>query len=471
MAGRFSVEAVFKAVDRVTAPVSRMQNRVGKFTRSMADGLRKVNRVMGKAARGMGAGIKSGAVVAGAALAGLGLAINGVADRADALAKRTRRLEFPIEEFQEWNFVAEQSGLTATEFDKAIEGMAKRMGEARAGTGSLYTFLKKTDKAFLRQLNSTTDVSQAMELMIGKMQKSKDPMERAALASAAFGRQGLKLANVAELGAEKIAQLRKEQRENGVITMKQAEAAENYNDAMNSLKKAMAGFLQTVILPMLPLITTLIRDFREWAVANREVISEEILAFGRNLVENFGMIVTWAKRIGAAIAVFFALAAALKVVQMVMLAVNLVMMANPIGLIVLAVVALIAAFSALWIWIEDIDAAFGRMPKALQILLAPLALLIKGIKFIKDNWDSIMSAASSVAEFLGFGGDDEAEQQAGGQAAAPQVQSPQDRVAQAVEERRSTSTAEVTIRDESGRAEVTGGSLGPGLNLAQSGAF
>lgn len=43
-AGRFSVEAVFKAIDKITAPVSRMQNRVGKFTRKMGNDLRRLNK-------------------------------------------------------------------------------------------------------------------------------------------------------------------------------------------------------------------------------------------------------------------------------------------------------------------------------------------------------------------------------------------------------------------------------------------
>jgi Phage-related minor tail protein. len=47
MSGRFSVEAVFKAVDRMTAPVTRMQNRVGRLTRSMGRGFDKLNRSVG----------------------------------------------------------------------------------------------------------------------------------------------------------------------------------------------------------------------------------------------------------------------------------------------------------------------------------------------------------------------------------------------------------------------------------------
>ena len=48
MSKRFSVEAVFKAVDKITAPVSRMQNRVQRMTRSMGRGFKKLNRTVGK---------------------------------------------------------------------------------------------------------------------------------------------------------------------------------------------------------------------------------------------------------------------------------------------------------------------------------------------------------------------------------------------------------------------------------------
>ena len=53
MAKRFSVEAVFRAVDRITAPVTKMQNRVVKFTRSMQRGFRKANRTLGKFTSGL----------------------------------------------------------------------------------------------------------------------------------------------------------------------------------------------------------------------------------------------------------------------------------------------------------------------------------------------------------------------------------------------------------------------------------
>lgn len=509
MAGRFSVEAVFKAVDRITAPISKMQNRVSKFTRSMRNGLRSANKAVSKLAGGLAKGLTVGAVAAAAALGGVFRKLNDIASEADVVAKQARRLDFGIEELQEWRFVARQSGLTVAEFDKSLEGLSKRMGEARVGTGSLYTFLAKSNRPLLRQLQGTKDVSKAMNVMIKAMADSKDPMERAALASAAFGRQGLKIANIAELGAERIAALRAEQRANGVVTKKQAENAEAYNDAMESLSLTVRGFMQSVLVPLLPMLTQAAKDVRAWALANKDLVSGNILEFGRKVVDNFESIVMWTKRIGTALAVFFTFAAVLKTLVLVMTAVNLVMALNPIGLVVIAVGLLIAALVGLVVFWDEVKAAFldtdlgALMAKGFEVQVNAMmsfagmlmqAWTLVGV-FFADMWDGITStfdaalgkiakvmdaiggavdfvvdaqvaAGKGILDLVGLGGDDAAPA-----SIAPQVVSPQARVARSIEEQRTTSTAEVTIRDETGRAEVTQGTLGTGLKLEQTGAF
>lgn len=71
MANRFTVEAIFKAVDRVTAPVRKMQKRLNKFTSSATIGLRKLNRVIGRTVKGLGRVAKAVGKFGGVALAGL----------------------------------------------------------------------------------------------------------------------------------------------------------------------------------------------------------------------------------------------------------------------------------------------------------------------------------------------------------------------------------------------------------------
>ena len=470
MAGRFSVEAVFKAIDRVSAPVTRMQNRVGKFTRKMARGLRNVNKTLGRMTLGLRRAAVAGVGGLTVAVAGAALALKGMADKADALAKRARRLQFPIEELQEWQFVAEQSGISSEMFDKSLEKFTKTVGEARAGTGTLITILKKSNPELLKQVTSAGNVSEAFDIYIKALRGTKNQMDKTALATAAFGRTGAKFINITDQSAKAIRNLRAEQRENGIITRQQAENAEAWNDALNSLKKSLIGLRDTVIAPLLPKLTEYARKMREIIVQNRELISERILTFLRSIRDNFQDIVKWAKRIGIAIGIFLAFAAVMKTLAAVLGVVNLVMAANPITLIVLGVVALIAAFGTLIVFIDDVVAAFDNMSGVAFVLLTPIRLLLKAIKFIKDNFGVVGKIASTIGGILGFTSSGEEDTTA---SFGPEIVSPQDRLARSIEERRETSTADVTIRDETGRAEMrTKGPLtGINLQLVNSGSL
>lgn len=473
MAGRFSIEAVFRAVDKVTAPVTRMQNRVGKFIRKMERGLRSVNRVLDKTIRGLASGarvaLKFGGAAVAAGVTAAALAINKVATAADDLAKRTRRIDFPIEEFQEWQFVAEQSGIAQELFDKSMEKFVKTVGEARAGTGTLVTILKKTNKPLLRQLLATKNSADAFDIYVQALRSTENVLDRTALATAAFGRTGAKFLNITEQSSDAIAALRKEQRENGVITAQQAKEAEKYNDALNSLKRSLFGLLQTVILPMLPKLTETLRVWREWVVANKEMVASRVFDF---LIKTKDAIVGFSDKlilVLKSVAGFLIFIAVLKTLTTVIAAVNLVMALNPIGLLVLGIVAAVAAGAALIIWIDEISKGLDKLPAIFKVAFAPLYLAIKAIKAIKDIGAFLGKKLGSLAfDIFGESAADKAEAQA---AATPQVVPPQERAAALIEESRTTSTAEVTIRDETGRAEVTRGTMGAGLTLESSGAM
>ena len=548
MAGRFSVEAVFKAVDRISAPVSRMQNRIRKMTRSIARGLRTANRAVGRMASGLGRGLRRGAVVATAAVAGLTLAIDSVANRADKLAKESRRLQFPIKDLQEFQFVAEQSGVTNELLSNSLGAFSKRLGEAAGDMGPLVSGLKKINPELLAQLKASDNVGQSFEIMIDAIRSADSATEKAALANAAFSRSGLALVNIADNSAEAIRKLRLQQRENGVITMGQAIAAEAYVDASNALKKTLTGFMQTVILPLLPLLTRLTKSFREWALSNKDIVAEDIFKYGRQLVDNFNDIVDVMKKIGIGLLVFFALSAALKTVVLVMTVASLAMtlMGGPIALLVLGIFLLIAAIIAVVYWWDEIKSAvlefadavvnkvitvfkslvtaFKNSGDSMSVLVAGIALLMGPIgwligaaalifkhwepikEFFADLWtevvdifdsamnkimsvvdrvkgaaadivNTISNIGSGVGDFFGFGSDEaetgapDGSTGAGNARTRPQIISPQERTARTIEESRTSSSAEVTIRDETGRAEVTGGSMGPGLSLQPSGAF
>ena len=110
MAKRFSVQAVFEGIDKITLPVEKIETRIGKFSQSiqknMRTTLRTTNR-LSKSILGVGKALfKFGAVATIAAVGATTLALTKAANSADELAKRSNRLKFPIEELQKWQFEA-----------------------------------------------------------------------------------------------------------------------------------------------------------------------------------------------------------------------------------------------------------------------------------------------------------------------------------------------------------------------------
>lgn len=639
MAGRFSVEAVFKAVDRVTAPVSRMQNRVGKMTRSMGNGFDRLNKKVGKFA----SGVKKGALAVTAALAlSTGAMANVISTGADfeqtlvaAAAKYPGEIRKGTEAFEQLEQAARKTG-SATEFSAseaagalnflamagfdaessvaALPGVvdlataaqvdlatatdvasdslgafglmtkdatqlgknlarvndviAKTTTSANTTVESLFETIKEggpvattagasleTFSALAGELANagikgsqagttlknmfltlaaptagsakilkrlgiqTQDASGDMRDIVdilGDLNGALDGLgtaERSGVLEGIFGKIPIAGVNVLlASGSDRLREYRGElEGASGASSTMASVMRDTLQGRLNSLKSAVEGVKISIFSMTNGPLADAIDKTTEWVRANEQLIATNVGEFLAGIISNFENIVKWAKRIGIALAVFFTLSMILKTLVLVMTAVNLVMAANPIVLIVLGIMALIAAVAAAIIWWDELKAAFlglpGPVKAAIAVIMGPIGWFIGAAALIMENWEPIKgffsdlwtgvvgifdaavakimgvvdkvkgaasfigdmasSAGSSVSGFFGFG--DEEEQSTG--TTGPQVVSPQERVARSIDEQRTTQSAEVTIRDESGRAEVTGGTLGPGLTLQNSGAF
>ncbi len=644
MAGRFSVEAVFKAVDRVTAPVTRMQNRVGKLTRSMGRGFHKLNRVVGKFASGvkkaglavvaalaLSSGAMANVIGTGAefeqtlvnaaakfpgeirrgteafealeaaakktgstteftasqsaqalnflAMAGFDAessiaALPGVVDLAtaaqvdlatatdvasdslgafglmtkdasqlganlarvnDVIAKTTTSANTTVEALFE---TIKDGAPVATTAGASIETFAALAGElansgikgSKAGTTLKNMFLSLSAPGtgaakILKRLGvQTKDANGDMRDIVDVLHDLNGSLDglgtadRSGVLEGIFGKIPIAGVNVLlASGSDRLREYRRElEGASGASSTMASVMRDTLQGRLNSLKSAVEGVKISIFSMSSGPLADAIDKTTEWVRANEQLIATNIGGFLADIINNFDNIVKWMKRIGIGLAVFFTLATILKTLALILTVVNLVMAANPIVLIILGIMALIAAIAAVIIWWDELTEAFLNSGKAMDLIVAGIALLMGPIgwligaaalifkhwdpikAFFGDLWsgvvdifnaslakimgvvdkvrnaasaivDTIASIGGGVAEFFGFGSDEE--EQGGSNTTGPQVVSPSDRVARSIEEQRTTSAAEVTIRDETGRAEVTGGSLGPGLALQPSGAF
>ena len=406
MPQNFDIKTTFRAVDKSTRAIGKIQSKMMRFTSSVSMGMRKLDRVMSRVTGTVTRGLKYGFAAASGVAIGLYMAINKTAASMDQLAKRARTIDFPIEEFQEWRFVAEQSGVSTDVFEKSMQKFARVIGDAKNKTGSLYSILKKNDRGLLKTAMRTNNTAEAFEIMVEAIRKVEDPTKKASLAAATFGRAGVDMINMANLGANEIKKLREQMRENGVVTAEQAAKAEAYVDIMNRVKKTIGGLMVEVLTPLMPIITDLADRARAWAVANKDVITEKFQKGIRWVIDNFQTLVKWGKRIAAAIAVFYGLSAAIKVVNVAMTILNAVAAANPIVLIVIAVAAAVAAI--IIFRKELIQFTIGVIKKIKEVagnikkfFKDPIPYIIKALNYLKKNAISIFRSLWNKIKYIG----------------------------------------------------------------------
>lgn len=530
MAGRFSVEAVFKAIDRVTAPVSKMQNNVNRFFRVTKSGLSSLNRSVDST---FGTLFTAGrrtflGVSAFAALSAF--QIKSFTDEISALHDTTRRLQFPIDKFQEWSFVAKQNGIDQESFTNAMDKFNRTLGEARAGGGALFSFLKKTDRPLLRQMLAVKDNAQAFEMYIDAMRRVKDPNTQAALSQAAFGRGATNFVNIARESTEAIEGMRNEMRMNGTVTEKQAAMVDELGDRIDSLFMSLKGLRNAVIMPLVPTLIQMIEKFRLWNATNREMIGMKMEQGLKFIVDNFDDLLTIAK---SSIQVFSIFIGVLIILKTIVLAgnaaiilfnatmliskgavlawtgatlaatsvskgataawavMNAVFAATPIGLIILGIAALIAVIVLIvkhWdTFVAGIKKGAAFVWKWMKILFPPFQILGFMLEKLADLGKTVFSGLKSLISpftslwngIKGLSADvnltaTPGEPAAGVDAApfVPQVMTPGERISRSVEESIQRSSAEITIRDPGSNAEITKQTgFANGLTLAQSGGF
>lgn len=207
--------------------LDQADNRIGRFAANTNRKMALVDKATARANRAFSR--LASPVVIGAIVAGFTIAVKKAIDFADEIGKTADRIGVTTDALQIFRRAGTLAGVELGKLDKGLEQFSKRLGEAKADTGSLTEFLKRSDQAFLDQVNATDSVSEALELVIERLAETENASERAALANAAFGRSGIAMVNIARNGAEALKQARIEAEKYGLVIgedmVRQAEAA------------------------------------------------------------------------------------------------------------------------------------------------------------------------------------------------------------------------------------------------------
>lgn len=277
MAAQFSISVLVEAIDRITSPLARIGERVGRFGAQATKGIGDLgHRLTATKNLILGAAAAIGAQK-------LWEGFKGWSEGADQLQKLAFRLGMTTQALQEYGFAADLQGVPQEEFNHNLDMMSKLMGQARNHAGKLYEDLSKHAPGFLKQLLATRDNAEALDLMMKALDQTTDASERAALATTLFGRGGMAMVTMVKDGYAGLQKLREEARSYGLVTDETGRAAEEFNDGLTRLQYAVNGVKNAIGAQLLPVLQPYLQKAIEWVKTHRDLIALKVTEFIRRV--------------------------------------------------------------------------------------------------------------------------------------------------------------------------------------------
>lgn len=337
-------------------------------------------------------------IASSAALVGIGaFAVKSVKDLAgvaEEITNLSKQTGVTVAGVQALRLASDQSGISLEAMAGAIKKMQLNLVTADADKleESLgFLNLKFNDIANLKPEEQFFEIG-------NEIAKIQDPMQRTAMAVDLFGKSGTDVLAIFGDGATTLQEWTKKAEEMGVmLDSKTIEAALKADDAFDNFDATVKGIVQTVAVDFLPVITQMVEEIKpviqnviSWMKENKELTIQigkwtlAVLAVGAAL----GPLITVVGALGTALT-FLA--------------------ANPIVLIIGALVAMGAAVVSLYKNNEDFRNAVEKAWNSIKEIIGPtvefIYNVIKGLidtllPLWKGFWDDMVAVVTAVKDTI-----------------------------------------------------------------------
>lgn len=272
-----SIRVAFDAdLRNYEASLKRGERATDKATNRMGRGVLGLQRSFS----GLGKGIFSGLAVGALASLGpilsmtaaLGKARSAVSDF-DKIAKDAKATGLDSDFYQEMAYGADLAGVGIDELNASMIAFVRNSGLAAVGQGELAGKLKELNPELLKQLQSAKTQEERFRLVADAVKAATSETEKAAIASAAFGRNGAKMVELLKGGADGFDKMASEARRLGVVIDKDLLArAEEMNDELSTASRIMDAEFSRAMINLAPILIATARLAGDLAGGIRSIV-------------------------------------------------------------------------------------------------------------------------------------------------------------------------------------------------------
>jgi hypothetical protein len=300
VSANFTISAIIKAVDKITAPVAAINSRVNALTAPV----RRVNAAVAALGNELGvtrltrsfcrlfdsaknAGSAIGGVLApltaiAATAAGFGLyqITQGFVDAGDEADATAQKLRITTQELQRMRFAADKLDVSQETLDGGLKRLSRSITMASKGAKDQVQALRLLGYTDRQIRSGKISVADATVRLAKRMEDEKKAKSNAIIANSLYGRSYLELMPMLKAGGEGIAEQIRLAEELGVVMSDKAVAsAAAFDDASKNLRYSLIGVRNAIGEQLIPILTPLVEQLTSYIAANRELIATNVTQF------------------------------------------------------------------------------------------------------------------------------------------------------------------------------------------------
>ncbi|APW38962.1 hypothetical protein RD110_18585 [Rhodoferax koreense] len=280
---KFTLKAILSAVDNLS-PVLKSVQGVAKTTRKyLGDVGTSINNLTSKF--GVPLGIMS-TIAAGFGVAAVKHAVVSFTELAESLQNGAIKAGMTSDQFQRMKYVADQAALPIDVLQLSMGKLNKGLGAAAMGKNDSLLGLMKALKIPLKDASGQMRTAADLLPEIAESFKlNEDPVKRAAMGTALFGKAYQEMLPFLSEGREGIDQsLARFAKLKGTIPEADIRAAKEFGDKLQDLDFVTKGFQSTIARELIPVLSPLVEGFVQWAAASKKVVGAQVKKVVQELV-------------------------------------------------------------------------------------------------------------------------------------------------------------------------------------------
>ncbi len=393
---------IFRLFGSVLIDDNEARNSLSRMDGQADDVGGKFGKMIGTAAK-WGAALAAGAAAAGAGVFALASKISDTASEINDMSVRTG---LSTKTLQEMKFATGQVGVNFESITGAVGRLTKTMGDAGEGTEAAQLAFDKLGISTVDSEGNMRKMDEMFPEVIKSLAGMENETERNALAMDLFGKGALELAPLLSAGGEGIDAFAKQANDLGLVLSEDAiSAGDQFGDSLDAIKATIGGVVAGIGVDLMPTFQSMM----DWVMAHipeiKETISDSIDT-AKAVFDKFGDAIQFVKDnadilipvivgLTGAIAAQAIIGTITKLMDAWKLAtatqttmqwlLNAALNANPLGVVALAIGAVIAVGVLLWKNWDTVKVKAGELWDNMKIVFGNIESFVTGV------WDGVVS--------------------------------------------------------------------------------